>query len=108
MEPHHSDRGSAFATTHWSVSLASGGGSGPRDLHERGIIRRAIRVYGGARARKDRPIPGLPVREFLERLPRVITGRQGRARAGTGLTTAATWPFERPWRLPPRPDKLLG
>jgi len=50
-------------------------GTGLRDLHQRGVIRRAIGVYGGARAQKDGPIQVLPVREFLDQLPRLISRR---------------------------------
>ena len=49
-------------------------GHGLRDLYDRGVIRCAIGVYGGARAQKDGPITVLPVRAFIERLPALIPG----------------------------------
>jgi predicted AAA+ superfamily ATPase len=48
------------------------GGSGLRDLHAQGVIRKAIGVYGGDRAQKDGPIDVLPVGEFLDALPRLL------------------------------------
>jgi predicted AAA+ superfamily ATPase len=47
-------------------------GTGLKDLHARGVIRRAIGVYLGDRALKDGPILVLPVTQFLERLPELI------------------------------------
>lgn len=49
-------------------------GVGLRDLHGRGVIRRAVGIYGGEHAQRAGPILVLPVREFLERLPDLIPG----------------------------------
>lgn len=59
------------AATRWRPA----DGRGLRDLHQRGVIRHAFGVYRGTHAQKDGPILVLPVREFLDRLPIVITAR---------------------------------
>ena len=47
-------------------------GFGLRELHERGVIQRAIGVYRGEHAQKDGPITVLPVGEFLAQLPVLV------------------------------------
>jgi len=59
------------AATRWRPS----DGTGLRDLHQRGVIRRALGVYGGQRAQKDGPIQVLPLPEFLDRLPQLLGRR---------------------------------
>ena len=43
-----------------------------RELHARKVIRHAIGVYDGEHAQKDGPVEVLPVREFFERLPKLL------------------------------------
>ncbi|MCX6551601.1 MAG: DUF4143 domain-containing protein [Acidobacteria bacterium] len=47
-------------------------GAGLKDLHARGVVRRAIGVYGGDRPLKDGPILVLPITQFLRQLPDLI------------------------------------
>jgi predicted AAA+ superfamily ATPase len=49
-----------------------GDGAALRDLHERGVIRKAVGVYTGEYAQRDGPVRVLPVAEFLDALPRLL------------------------------------
>ena len=48
-------------------------GAALRDLHRRRVIQAAVAVYGGEHRQRDGPITVLPVREFLHRLPDLLT-----------------------------------